>query len=163
MRMRTRRGKRESQGRGALSVHGREMFFSQPAQSCHEEKRNKKKGMELKQYDPHLCWTSLGKEIQRHYEEGKRHIVDKSWEKAMEDFLAYSPYANLARENKIPVTSVIPPKRDKHLEYLELLVNKLREKKAEEREMEGLYTMPEASPNPYTALKLEWRKQYPFT
>jgi len=102
-----------------------------------------------------------------YYNAGKYLLKERQWLKAKDEFLAYQKFADAKRQNKLPKDlgdiQVKDPHEDKHLEYLEYIQKQIDEKINEQTdEMSLLLSKTVTTSNPYTPLKNEWRKTYPY-
>jgi len=102
-----------------------------------------------------------------YYNSGKYLLTEKKWLQAKDEFLAYQKFADAKQANKLPreLGEVIlkDPREDKHLEYLEYLQKKIDEKINEQTDEASLIlSKTVVGSNPYTPLKEEWRRKYPY-
>jgi len=101
-----------------------------------------------------------------YYTNGKVAIVDREWIVAKDNFLKYQYFVEAHLSKKLPQglgdIKLKDPHEDKHLEYLELIHNKMEGALPVDEELLIIWSKNPGA-NPYTQLKKEWRRQYPFT
>jgi len=102
-----------------------------------------------------------------YYNAGKYLLKERQWLKAKDEFLAYQKFADAKRHNQLPKdlgdVQVRDPHEDKHLEYLEYIQKQIDEKINEGTdEMSLLLSRTVTASNPFTPLRAEWRRVYPY-